>query len=484
MFKFKKDKVIKRLVQDISSLEESNISIRLDKDTEQKVREIYLKLNDGRDTFEEIARLLLSSVMQVSNLDLVLKDNEEKINNVSIEINSLTDKVANISGVSVRSSEDIFTAHKYLTKSISNLSQEAKEISTEIEKNKYTISEIKVFSDIAINNSVGMKKDMGKLFDIIQNLNKVIKAISGISKQTNLLALNASIEAARAGEHGKGFAIVANEIRNLADETQKLTANMDEFVSDIKDASFKSEGSIDSTVSSLEKVNRNLEMVVDSIRNNKVTINKITEEISILASSSEEINSSIDEVSTSIKRLDSNVGVLESAALVLNRSSSTLKESILPVTTMEEDLNTAVKLVGKLTDNPYYGMNNKMFIDVIEDAIEAHKNWVKNLKVIVESENITPLQVNDRKCSFGHFYYSIVPRNEKIIEIWNAVEEEHSSLHKYGKEAISKVKIGDIESAQSIYKKVENLSVKLISSFNYIIKITKDLDSENKNIFL
>ncbi|WP_353096022.1 methyl-accepting chemotaxis protein [Tissierella praeacuta] len=403
---------------------------------------------------------------------------------MSIEINGLTDKVANISGVSVRSLEDIFTAHKYFAESINNLSQDAKGISAEIEKSKYTISEIKDFSDIAINNSVGMKKDMGKLFDIIQNLNKVIKAISGISKQTNLLALNASIEAARAGEYGKGFAIVADEIRSLADETQKLTANMGEYVSAIKDASFKSEESVDNTVSSLSKVNKNLKMIVDSIRSNKLTINKITDEISILASSSEEINSSIDEVSTSIKELDSNVGVLESAALVLNRSSSTLKKSILPVTTMEEDLNTAVKLVGKLTNNPYYGMNNKMFIDIVEDVIKAHKNWIKNLKSIVESENITPLQVNDQKCSLGHFYYSIVPRNEKIAEIWNAVEEEHSNLHKYGKDAIFKVKIGDIESAQSIYKKAENLSVKLISSFNYIIKITKDLDSENKNIFL
>lgn len=483
MFNFKKNNDIREFSKCLVELKEFNSKTNIDENTRNNIDNIYSFLNNGKSTFEEIYKLLLNSVMQTSALDLMLKYNEEKIRSVSTEVDSLTDKVLNISNVVNHSSQEIFSAHKSLTLSINNLSEKADSLMGETEESEKTIKEIKELSDVTMENSINMKSDMNNLCNIIENLTKVIDAINGISEQTNLLALNASIEASRAGEHGKGFAIVANEIRSLADETKKLTSNMGEFIASIERASIKSNESVDVTVDSLKKINSNIDRVVKNSKSNKNTINEINNEATTLASATEEINISMDEVNSNIKKLDDDIEGLQTNVSILNKSSDILKETIIPITNIENHLDKAIILVGKLSDNPYYCLNNKIFIDTIHSAIDAHNKWIDNLEKVVTTSKVVPLQINSKKCAFGHFYYSIKPQNKEILPIWNGIEKAHSELHNYGKSAINKMRSGNKSAAENDYKKAKDLSIKLINEFNKIIKITKTLDSENISVF-
>lgn len=195
--------------------------------------------------------------MQISSLDLTMHHQTEKINGICCKVSKATEAIFGVS------SEGQFTTghnsnnqHEELTHNIIDISSKTEEVHKKTNSSQEELTNIRNLSEQTIVVSKEMQDDMNKLLEIINNMLGLIAGIDTISLQTNLLALNASIEAAKAGEAGKGFAVVANEIRTLAEETQKLTGDMQDFVDEIKTASQKSAGSATETINSLENMTK------------------------------------------------------------------------------------------------------------------------------------------------------------------------------------------------------------------------------------
>lgn len=478
-----KNKLVEEIINNISFLEEPREGIKINNDNLKRIKNIYLRISTGKEVFEQIAKIVLDSVMQMSSFDLLLTDKVNEIENVSNSIDDLTGKLSEASRVVIDSSEEVSASHASMTNSINKMSVNSDKLLEDINKSDNELCEIQDSSKRAMESSVNMKEDMKKLMDVLSNIKNVITSIYDISEQTNLLALNASIEAARAGEGGRGFSVVAEEIRKLADETKLLTSNMGGFVKAIGDASTKSDKSIDNTVEELKKINDSIDNMVNSGKRNRKTIHSMSEEISVIAANSEEISSAFEEVNETIRLCGNHVEKIKGSSEVLTTSRSDLRNIINPLSNMEEKLHNAATLIGKVVQDPYYRVNNTLFIETVENAIVAHKSWLLTLKSIIDNKKVVPLQVNDHKCAFGHFYYSISPINKEVLNIWDGVEDKHKKFHSCGKSVKKAINDDDFKLANSIYSDAQKLSLELIKDFTLIIDKVNKLDKENISVF-
>lgn len=164
-------------------------------------------------------------------------------------------------------------------------------------------------------------KEMNDMNKNVQSIGKIVHLINDISEQTNLLALNASIEAARAGDAGKGFAIVAEEIRNLAEQSGQSAKNITEIIEAIRNqseqmvtalndsysSSEKQTETINNAIDSSKEISEIVEKFVESIETVKAHINGISKEKDLVAKSVNSISSSITETSAGTEEVTASI---------------------------------------------------------------------------------------------------------------------------------------------------------------------------------
>jgi len=176
-----------------------------------------------------------------------------------------------------------------------------------------TISGMQQLSE-AVSNSATIISDLGKSSD---QIGEIVRTIEDIADQTNLLALNAAIEAARAGEQGRGFAVVADEVRKLAERTTKATKEIGDMIRQIQQ---DTRGAVDSMQQGTQKVTAG----VDLVNKTGEALAQIVRMVSDSADMIRQIAVASEEQSVGTQQIASDI---ENVAKVTKESSSGAHES-------------------------------------------------------------------------------------------------------------------------------------------------------------
>ncbi len=448
-----------------------------------ELNNIHRRLLTGREAFEQAVTKTMDAVIHMSAMDLTLETNVAIVEQINTSISDSVNHINESAQSTVNIASDVSKAHENLTSTIIGVSSESAKIMEDINNCEKELTSVSGLSASAISTANAMKSEIYNLLDMIQHMNEIITAINSISSQTNLLALNASIEAARAGEAGKGFAVVAEEIRQLADETKSLTGTMGTFIAKIQEASRKSSGSVDITVTELEHINGNIQNVWKITGNNRIGMEHITDSVSSLAAVSQEISSSMNELDNQMQYVNEQCRSLKQTTASLAVSSHSIAELVEPSKTIEKHLDESTKIMGDMAHDAFYMLDNQVILNCLKSAVDAHQNWLNTLKNIAQTGKLKPLQTDYTKCGLGHFYYAFKPVNAEVVDIWNGLDEKHKTFHSYGTQMIAAIRSGRLDELQQIYDKAENCSKDLICDFQKLIQIIDSLTDERIRIF-
>ena len=152
--------------------------------------------------------------------------------------------------------------------------------------------------------SLDLKEDMTQLNEHAQDITRIMGVISDIADQTNLLALNAAIEAARAGEAGRGFAVVADEVRKLAEKTMASTQDVGNAIQAIQESTAKSMTGMDNAVARISEANELASQSGAALQEIVATVEVTADQVNAIATASEEQSAASEEINQSIVQVN------------------------------------------------------------------------------------------------------------------------------------------------------------------------------------
>ena len=286
------------------------------------------QLEIAMDTLVEQLSSILNDVSKSSHMLTEAADNlnEETQNSSKMveEQQSETDLIS-------QAINEIQTTAMHVSESTSDASSAAQDAAVAADEgHKIVVGTISSIENLA-SEIDGAAKTINKLEEDTNNITQILNVILGIAEQTNLLALNAAIEAARAGEQGRGFAVVADEVRTLAQNTQNATQQIEQMISQLQSGT-------NQAVKAMQSSHTISTEVVEIVKEEESSLQSINGSVSKIRDMNDRISATAEEQANVTSEVNKNVSNIANIAVKSTQSIHTINDDAAKVAELAKQL--------------------------------------------------------------------------------------------------------------------------------------------------
>ena len=313
-----------------------------------------------RDMRETIANLLKKTANSSEQLAASSEELTASANQASQASEQVAQSVTKSAGEVVEQQHDVsdsLDAINAAMVSIDNIGKTADTVSSHATKANSQATVGNQAVDHAVNQIISVEKivndsaaTVDKLGKRSQEIGQIVEAISGIAEQTNLLALNAAIEAARAGEHGRGFAVVSEEVRKLAEESQGAAQKIATLIGDIQaetanavDSMQKGNAAVRAGTESVEKLRDTFEDIRTATDSVALEAKNMVTELAAIAQATEKIRDNSQAISDKSARVSQEMESVSAAAEEQSASAEEISSASDELSRLAQDLQNSLQ---------------------------------------------------------------------------------------------------------------------------------------------